>query len=261
MIELEDHRQTDLTDDAFLGGALRVLQPRTGYRAGIDAVLLAAAVPAETAARLLDAGAGVGTAGLCAARRCPSLAAILFEREPVLVEFARENILRNGLGGRVTAVMGDLADARAAQLESLGLAAESFDHVLANPPFHVEGDGTKAAAPLKAGAHEMAQGALEQWIRFLARMAKPGGTASVIHKAEALSSLLGAFAGRFGGLRILPIHARAGEPAIRVIVQGMKGSRAPLALLSPFILHGADGGFGAEAQAILREGAQLRMAG
>jgi tRNA1(Val) A37 N6-methylase TrmN6 len=252
---------TPVTDDAFLGGALHILQPRKGYRAGVDAVLLAAAVPWKPGVpeRALDVGAGVGTVGLCLARRCLDIRVVLYEREPALARIARENVRRNRLEDRATVAEGDVGNASAAELAGLGLAAESFDHVLANPPFHVEGDGTRAANGLKAGAHEMAGDGLERWIRFLARMAKPGATATIVHKAEALPELLAALGNRFGALKIVPVHPRDGEPAIRVIVQGIKGSRAPLGLMPGFVLHASGDAPSPAAEAVLRRGAGLAL--
>jgi tRNA1(Val) A37 N6-methylase TrmN6 len=247
------------TDDAFLGGALHILQPVSGYRAGLDAVMLAAAVSAEaTGARVLDVGAGVGTAGLCLARRAASMHVTLFEREPALACLARENVARNGLGDRVSVVDGDVG-LSAETAKVLGLEPESFDNVIANPPYHDADGGTPAPDPLKAGAHAMPDDGLERWARFMARMVVPGGAVTVIHKVDALSRLLAAFDGRFGALQILPLQPREGAPAHRIIVQGRKGSRAPLTLLSGFVLHGEDGAFTPQAQAILRDGAALRL--
>jgi tRNA1(Val) A37 N6-methylase TrmN6 len=248
------------TDDAFLGGALQILQPKSGYRAGLDAVMLAAAVPLAAAGsmRVLDIGAGVGTAGLCLARRAESAEVTLLEREPALAHLAAENVQRNGLGSRVRVVQAEVG-LSAAGLQALDLAPESFDQVMANPPFHARDAGTPAPDALKAGAQAMPQEDLERWVRFMARMAGPGGGATVIHKAEALGHLLGLLEGRFGALKVLPLHPRAAAPAHRVIVQGIKGSRASLTLLPGFVLHGAGDAFTPAAQAILRAGAALPM--
>jgi tRNA1(Val) A37 N6-methylase TrmN6 len=246
------------TDDAFLGGALNILQPAAGYRAGLDAVMLAAAVCVEReGARVLDVGAGVGTAGLCIARRVRSVQVTLLEREPALVRLAAENVRRNGLAQRVGVVAGEVGVA-GATLQRLGLADASFDHVVANPPFHSRDAGTLAADGLKAGAHAMAETDLEQWARFMSRMAAPGGALTLIHKAEALAAVLAVLDGRFGALSLLPLHPHAHEPAHRIIVSGTKGSRAPLSLLPGFVLHETDGSFTPQAQAVLRAGAELR---
>lgn len=245
-----------VTDDAFLGGRLRVLQPRKGYRAGVDAVLLAAAVP-DAAGAVLDIGAGVGTVGLSVAARLADAEVVLLEREPELVALAAENIARNSLGERVRAVSMDVTTASDEALHAAGLDAGGFDHVLANPPFHDEAGGTLAGNGLKARAHAMPGAGLERWVRFMARMAGPGGMATMIHKAEALPEVLAAFAGRFGDLAVTPIQPREDAAAIRVLVQGRKGSRAPLRLVPAFVLHDAEGTFTAAATAILRHGAGL----
>ncbi len=250
-----------LTDDAFLDGKLKLLQPKSGYRAGVDAVLLAAAIPCASggAESVLDAGGGVGTVGLCAVARCPEATAVILERAPRLVELAEQNVVRNGLATHVRVFSGDLT-ASWSDMAGLGLAIESFDHVAANPPFHVDGRGTPSPDEWKSAAHSMPESDLDLWGRLMARMAVAGGTATMIHRAESLTAVLSALGGRFGGLKILPIHARAGQPAIRVIVQGTKGSRAPLTLLSGFVLHGAEGNaFTPEAQAILKNGAALSL--
>ncbi len=247
-----------LTDDAFLGGALSVLQMRSGYRAGLDAVMLGAAVPVDAGRplRVLDVGAGVGTAGLCVARRAPGAEIVLLEREPQLVALAAENAHRNGLDTRVrvaTAAVG----APVAELRAAGLSDESFSHVIANPPYHDADAGTPAPDALKAAAHAMEEEELERWVRFMARMAAPGGGATMIHKADALGRLLAAFAKRFGALKVLPLHPRLGAPAHRVLVQGIKGSRAGLQLLAGFVLHQDGNTFTPAADEILRHGGAL----
>lgn len=249
-----------VTDDAFLGGSLHILQPKDGYRAGVDAVLLAAAAPAEAGRgeRVLDVGAGVGVVGLALARRVADVDVTLVERDPGLVRLARSNIERNGLSGRVQAIEADVERPLGEQ-PALAALAGSFDHILANPPFHIEGRGTAAPDATKAASNAMAEASLVRWLRFLAAMARPSGTVTVIHKAEALPALLAACEGRFGALEVLPIHARAGMPAIRVIVQGIKGSRAPPSLLPQLTLHGDDNGFRPEVERVLRHGARLEI--
>lgn len=250
----------DTTLDAFLGGQLSILQPRRGYRAGLDAVLLAATVASSPgrAVSVLDVGAGVGTVGLAVARRLADTRVVSLEQNPALAELARRNAAHNALGDRVTVVQGDVL-APAADLARLGVAADAFDHVLANPPYHAEGRGTRATDPAKAHAHVMPDGDLGAWLRVIARVTVPGGTATLVHKAEALGALLAAMEGRFGNLKVLPIHARAGLPAQRVIVNGTKGSRAPLALLAGLVLHGDGHAFTPAAGAILRHGQALDL--
>jgi tRNA1(Val) A37 N6-methylase TrmN6 len=247
-----------LTDDAFLGGTLQILQPKIGYRAGIEAVLLAAAVP-EAQGPVLDIGAGVGTAGLCLARRVPYAKVVLLEREPALAEIAAENVRRNGLADRVRVVEGEVGMPNS-DLAALGFGEGTFAHAISNPPFHRHEAGTPAPDPLKAGSHAMPESDLERWARFMARVVRPGGAVTIVHKADALARLLGALESRFGRLNVLPLQPRANACAHRIIISGTQGSRAPLMLLPPFVLHEADGAFTAKAQAILRSGEALSIA-
>lgn len=247
-----------VTDDAFLGGALQILQPKRGYRAGLDAVLLAAAVAARDGEHALDAGSGVGVAGLALARRLSGMRVTLVERDAQAADLARSNIERNGLGARVTLVQADLTRPLS-EAGDLASAVASFDHVLANPPYYTEGHGTAAGDVQKAAANAMPDGALDRWVQFMAAMTRPGGTATLIHRADALSALLNALAGRFGGALVLPVHPREGEPASRVLVQAIKGSRAGLELLPGLVLHAAGHGFRADVEAVLRQGAALPL--
>lgn len=252
------------TIDAFLGGRLLLRQPSSGYRAGLDAVVLAATVPAPASGRMppvvADLGAGVGAVGLSAATRLAEIEVVLVEREPALLALCADNIARNGLGARARTIAVDLAAAAASELDALGLTADSFDHVVANPPFYVEGEGRISPDPLKARAHVMAAGGIERWVRTMARLVRPGGTATMIHRADALPDMLAAFAGRFGDLAVLPIHPRAGALAGRVVVAGRKGSRAGARLLAGLVTHAPEGhGFTPTLDAILRHGAGLDL--
>jgi tRNA1(Val) A37 N6-methylase TrmN6 len=249
-----------VTDDAFLGGALRILQPGAGYRAGLDAVLLAASLDAAPGEQVLDVGAGVGVVGLAVARRLADVRVTMLERNPVLAGLARRNVERNGLSARARVVEADVSRPLE-QLPGIAAAAGTFHHVLANPPHLVEGRGSASGDPGKAAANAMPASGLDRWARFMASMACAGGSATVIHRAEALPEILAAFANRFGGILVLPVHPRDGEPASRVLVRAVKGSRAPLQLLSGLILHNADNSFRPHLEAILRHGAELRLTG
>lgn len=245
----------DTSDDVFLGGALNILQPKSGYRAGIDAVLLAASV--DHGGRVADAGAGVGVAGLSVASRLKDAHVCMIEKQGALVELARTNIARNGLEGRVRVVQGDLTGKAAALREDF--PDDSFRTVLANPPFFTNGRGTSSNVALKAAAHEMPDTDLDLWIRFSARIAEPGGHFLIIHRADAAAQILSAMERRFGSIKLVPIYAREGEPAIRVLIRGIKGSRGPMEIGKPIILHGTDHGFLPEVSAILRHGAPLAI--
>lgn len=264
MTNAEFSEQNDLTEDAFMGYALRVFQPRIGYRAGIDAVLAAAAVPLGNLAKsnVLDAGAGAGVVGLCIASRSPTAHVTMVEIDPTLATLARRNIGHNNFSQRVNVVEHDIGVGGAAFDPTTGhpdLLPGSYDHVVSNPPFYFEGRGTPSPRASKARAHAMAAADLDAWVRFLAAGCKTGGTITVINRTDVLPDLINSMRIRFGALRILPLHARESEPAGRFIIQGIKGSRAPLTLLAGLILHDESQSYRPNIEAILRTGQALPL--
>lgn len=243
----------DLTDDGFLGGRLHILQPRAGYRAATDPVLLAAAVDVAAGQAVLELGCGAGVASLCLAARVPGVILTGLERQPAYASLARENAARNGIALEV--VEGDVA----AMPQALRRA---FDHVIANPPFFGPGSGT----PARDSGREAAlreETPLALWIDAATRRLAPGGWLTVIHEAARLPDLLAATDGRLGSLELLPLIPRAGRPATRVILRARKGGRAAFRLLAPLILHdgpahdGDRDSFTPELRAILRDGSAL----
>ena len=232
-------KRQSTTRDAFLGGRLEIAQPEKGFRAGSDSVLLGASVP-ETAARILDLGAGVGTAGLVAALWAGKAHVVLAERDAEALDLAEANIAANGLASRVSAIGVDVT-ARGPERAAAGLHADHFDVVIANPPYFDAARGTRAGEAGRDAARHAGSNMLDSWLRTAAATAAPRGEAIFILPAARLGEGLNGFAARFGGLRVLPIASRPGAEAKRVLIRGTKGSRAGLTLLAPLILHGADG--------------------
>ena len=227
------------TLDAFLGGRLQLLQPEKGFRAGSDSVLLGASVPAD-ARRIVDLGAGIGTAGLVVACWTTAAEVVLAERDAGALALARRNVETNGFAERVTVAEIDISAGGPARAAA-GLAPNRFDCVIANPPFFEKGRGTPADAPDRdAARHDEADG-IDKWVRVAAGLAAPRGMAIFILPAARLGVALAAFEKRFGDVRILPIAARPGTEAGRILIAGVKGSRAPLRLFAPLVLHGETG--------------------
>ena len=248
----------ELTDDAVLGGRLRLKQKRRGHRVGHDAILLAAATAARAGDRAIDFGAGVGAAGLALAMRVPDVEVTLLELDPELAALAAENIERNGLSARARAVLlgvAGSADARAAA----GLTPGAADHVLMTPPFHDASRQNVSPDPGKRLAHAAGQGQLAVWLDAASRVLHSAGSVTLIWRADGLGEVLAALGERFGGVAVRPVYGSAGQPAIRVLVCAHKGSRAPLLLLPGLILNTEDGKPTAEAEAVLRGAEPLAM--
>jgi tRNA1(Val) A37 N6-methylase TrmN6 len=243
-----------LSSDAWLGGRLQLVQPRVGHRVGSDAALLAAAADLS-AGRVVDVGAGVGAVGLALLRRRERVTADLVEIDPNLVRLAADNAARNGLVERARVLSLDICDARARR--EAGLVDDAAEAVLTNPPFF---DPTRVRASPdqeKRRAHVLSADApgiapLAGWIRASIAILKPGGRFTMIHRPDALSAILAATENRLGALALLPVHPRAGALAHRLLVTGVKGSRAPLRIAPTLILHGGDGRLTPEADAIHR---------
>ena len=248
----------DLTDDAVLGGRLRLCQPRRGHRIGHDAILLAAATEAAAGEHAVDLGAGVGGAGLALAARVPGVIVTLVEIDAALAALAADNARRNGLADRVRAVALDVS-APARAYAAAGLAAGSADRVLMNPPFHDPGRHRVSPDPRRRRAHA-APAALAAWIDRAARLLRPRGALSLIWRADGLAELLAALAGGFGAITVLPVHPKPDAAAIRVLVRGEKGSRRPLAIRPGLVLNDAAGRPTQAAEAVLRDGASLPLA-
>jgi tRNA1(Val) A37 N6-methylase TrmN6 len=248
----------DVTDDAVLGGRLRLLQPRRGHRVGHDAVLLAAAAVANAGDRAVELGAGVGAAGLAFAWRVPGLRVTLADVDQGLVALANENAARNGLADRVVAVVADVAGS-AETLSVAGLTAGCAQHVMMNPPFNDPASLQTSPDHGRARAHTAKAETLTSWVKTAYRLLDGNGTVTLIWRADGLADVLQALAG-FGGIAVMPVHPQADAPAIRLLVRATKGSRAPLRLSPGLVLNGADGRPTASTEAVLRDAAPLPLA-
>lgn len=231
-------KQQTLTRDAFLGGRLVVSQPERGFRAGLDSVLLGASVR-PGARRVLDLGAGAGTAALVALADQPQATATLVEIDDETAALAALNLGNNGMAERGRVLTLDVT-AKGSLRASAGLAADHYDAVIANPPFFDPATGS-APSEARSAARHMPPEALELWVKAAATHAAPEGEIVFIHAAGSLPYLLAAFSRRFGAVTVLPLSPREGEPATRVLIRGIKGSRAPFTLLANRALHEASG--------------------
>ena len=244
----------ELTHDAFLDGRIRLWQPRVGYRAATDPILLAAFVPASPGQRVLELGCGAGTAALCLAARVPGLDLHGLEIQPDYADLARRNAGENRLP--LTVHEGDLRHLPAA------LRALTFDQVLANPPFHTA-DTPGAVDQGRDRAHRESEATLSDWIAVGLRRLVPGGRLVLIQRTARLGEMLPALAGRAGSIEILPIASRAGEPAQRLLVRARKGRAAPLVLWPPLTFHSGrahsrdEESYTSDVQRVLRDMAEL----
>lgn len=249
---------SSLTDDAFLGGKLQILQPEKGYRAGIDAVFLAASIPVSDGDTIFEAGIGAGVASLCILARNPLLHITGIEVNSRYAVLCEQNAKRNNMSDMLRVIQGDVKDALRRDLAHMPEHG-SFAHAFANPPYFEDGKVTQSPSLLKAQAHSFGPEDLDLWIKLLHAMVTLRGTVTLIHRAETLGKILQSMENKFGDVRVAPLYAREGTAASRVIVQGVKGSKAPMQLLPGLILHEDGNGFTPDAEAVLRDGAAWHL--
>lgn len=247
--------EAGLSCNGFLGGRIALWQPKEGYRAGTDAVFLAAAVPAKAGQSALELGCGAGAAALCLMHRVPGLAVTGVEMQESYAALAKRNASHNALAMEVVL----------ARIEALPpeVAERSFDHVFANPPFFETNSLTAPRDGGKKIAHAHVAGALEDWVGVARRRLKVGGTFTLIHRIEALPALMAACREGFGDLEVFPITSRSVRPAERMVLRARKGRRGPMTLHPPIVMHrgeshdGDGNDYSERAQGILAEARPL----
>ena len=243
-----------VTHNHLLGGRVRLLQPEKGYRVAIDPVLLAAVVDASPGHAVLDVGCGVGAAALCLATRLRGISVVGIDVQDELVELAQANAEANGLSDRATFRAGNIHDPPS------GLAPNSFDQVITNPPFGVPGRGRIPVEASKARASVEDPMGFEGWLRSCLRMLRPKGRITLVHRADRLDEILSVLRRGAGEIVVFPLWpGPSAASAKRVIIRARKGVRAPLKMAPGLVLHGNKGTYTPETEAVLRHGEALNL--
>lgn len=241
-----------LTDDAFLGGRLRLWQPRVGYRAATDPVLLAACCPVQAGQSVLDLGCGAGAASLCLGVRVPGLIHSGLELQPAYADLARRNAARADMA--LTVFEGSVLD----MPKPLRF---DFDHVLTNPPYYPPAGTPATDAGRNVALRE--EVSISDWISAAKRRVAPLGWLTLIVRADRMGDALAGLGTSMGSVTILPFAAREGREAGRVLIRTRKGGRSGLRLLAPMVLHdganhpGDRDNHSAQAEAVFRRGEGL----
>lgn len=237
----------DYSDDTLLGGRVLLRQPRAGYRAAIDPVLLAAFCPAEAGQAVCEFGGGTGAALLCLAARVPGLSLTALEPDATMRNYLTHNAAAN------SAVVEIVAGAVGAQWV---LPEGAYDHVIFNPPFFEAGTYSLSPYDTRNQAHALTVG-LEAWAKAARRALKPQGQVAMILHAAQMAEALGALQKGFGAVEVMAVRPKVGENASRVLIRAKLGRKTPLAILPDLVLHAADGSYSKAAQALLRDGESL----
>src|SRR3954447_23948754 len=228
----------ECTEDAFLGGRLRLRQFKSGHRAGHDAMLLAAATPARAGDRVVDLGAGVGAAVFALARRVAGVNLALVEIDEALARLARDNAALNAIEADVLVLD---VEAGASAFAAAGLLPDGADIVMMNPPFNDASGHRPSPDVARATAHVAHEATLQNWVHAARRILKPGGVLTLIWRADGIAEVFPALDRGFGSIAIQPVHGEAGAPAIRILVRAIKGGRAPTQILPALMLRDESG--------------------
>ena len=241
------------TQDLFLGGRLTLAQPSRGYRAGSDAVLLAATITAEPGQRVLDVGCGVGTAGLCLARRVAGIQLTGIDADAELLTLARQNAAENGLADGVLFLPIDVIAGVPPDLVG------GFDHVMANPPYFAPRQAQISPDPRRARARSNPARNLAAWVRFALACLKADGRLVFIHRRERADEIADLLAAGDCRPRIVPLIARPGRPPKRVLITAAKANSGPTTWSEPLIVHDATGAYSVLFENVLRHGHALQI--
>ncbi|MTI08371.1 tRNA1(Val) (adenine(37)-N6)-methyltransferase, partial [Curvivirga aplysinae] len=245
----DDMQSRGVTDDAFLGGQLKILQPKIGYRAAMDPVLLAAAAPVLSKGRALDLGAGVGTAGLCYLHRVSNIEMIALEMQEDLSKLSLENARRNDFGALFKAVHGDLSEKYIEGIES-----NSFDLVITNPPYVDFAKAQHSPDEIRQKANIESHVTMDQWLDVGLKKLKQKGWFVMIQRADRLHEILSHLQGKLGEITIIPLWPKAGEAAKRIIIRGRKAVKGGAVMHPGLCLHEEGRRYTKEAETILWAG-------
>lgn len=245
---------TESVQTTLLNGRVLLEQPEEGFRAGMDTVFAAAFAPVKAGQRVLDAGCGVGSIGLCLLARVPDLSVTGIELQSHYADIALRNAAHNGVQDRLAIRCGDIRDFAPDK-------DDRYDHVVCNPPYMPYGSHQRAQNPAKASAMGQGEGeaALEDWLDRAFRALKSGGTLTLVQRAEFLATLLQMLGGRFGAFEVLPLHAKQGQTAKRILLRAVKDRKSPLTLYPGLVLHHDDGTYTDAAESVLRDMASLPL--
>lgn len=241
------------TSDKFLNGKVIVKQPEKGYRAGIDAVLLAAAVHPKASDHILDIGAGVGTVMLCLAALSPNIHITGLEIQPDLVALNQQNISDNHFADRLKIIQGDI------MTPPSQIKPNSYDHVISNPPFYAYGQKAYSDSKSKSLARHVTSGTVQDWINSCLRFVKPRGYLTLIHRTDQLDDIISALKSKSGEIKIFPLWPDQEKPAKLVIIQARKSVKSGCQLLTGLVLHNGKGKYTKKAVAVFRGKSKLGL--
>ncbi|MCR5562698.1 MAG: N-6 DNA methylase [Desulfovibrio sp.] len=179
-----------------------------------------------------ELGTGCGAAILGLALLQSNVCGCGIEIDPALTSAASRNAEHLGLAGRITFLTANIADCGA-----LSDIAGSCSCVIANPPYAFTNEGRPSphGSREKALREDDAPKLFSRTAHFLLKHHSPFFCIFSANNAARL--ILALSAARLGVRRILPVAARRGESASRVLVEARRDAADDLRLEAPLVLH------------------------
>lgn len=213
-------------DVKFFGGQVSVTQPDAGYRAGTDAILLAASLDASQGDTILELGCGTGVVMLLAAHHLPDVRFTGLEKSQDMLALSRQNTAGH-----------DNLDIVSGSIRNIPHDWHlQYDQVVANPPYFDNRRAVRMSKDKEASFVNKGL-TLDDWLGAMLVCLKPRGIGTLIYRADGLEKICASLADKAGRLRILPIHSYVDEPAKRIIVQFRKSVKSESALLPALVMH------------------------
>jgi tRNA1Val (adenine37-N6)-methyltransferase len=235
------------TIDTILGGALTLVQPRSGYRFSIDSILLGRFVSVRRRDRVLELGTGCGVISIMIAALWRPREVAAVEIQPGLAAMAARNAILNSLDA-IRVIHGDL---RARRIDEL--APASFDVVIANPPYRALHTGRTSPNPGRRIARDESAATLAEFIEAAKRYAANGAKVAFVFKASRSAELIRCLAeNTLEPKRIRFVHPRADAPATTILVEARKGGGIEAAIEPPLIIYDRPGVYSDEARALMQ---------
>jgi len=235
-----------LTKDAVFDGRITLVQPRTGYRFGLDALLLGDFAQVGPGQTVVDLGAGVGVIALALARRMERGRVLAVEVQPRLAECARLNVAQNACDSLVQVLEMDWTELTPDHCSG------PVDLVVSNPPYRALGTGRVNPNKEEAGARHEIHGSAATAAQTAAGLLKTGGRLAVIYPAARLIGLVQVLkTAGFEPKRLRLVHSRPGEKARLALLEACLGGGEELEVAPPLFVYQKKREYSVEVRAIL----------
>ena len=232
-VRLGEHERLD---DLMKSGR-HIIQNTQEFCFSLDAVLLAHFLSLKSRQKVLELGTGTGVIPLIIADEVARVDAV--ELNPVMAELASRNVWLNELEEKIFVREGDYRAIRELY------KPESFDVVLANPPYLPVGEGQANKLSGVARARHEFTATLQDVVAAARYGLRFGGHFGMVHLPERLGEIIVALHEKQMEVkRLQMVQPKAGKAPNMMLIEAVVGaSPGGLKVLPPLIVHQDDGSY------------------